>query len=142
MGQPFCLHSFVFQTDCIQSITETFWCLQFSIVPISPPCNLTISKATATEITFTWEKCDCGTRGGAIQTYIYQLTSYGYETKSGETVEQTMSFEFDVLECTEDQEYEFNVAVKTSAGDGPPAYQSFRNDKALGKYRVVYTLFF
>ncbi|XP_072039619.1 uncharacterized protein [Amphiura filiformis] len=102
-------------------------------VPTSKPCNLKLTEATATQITFTWERCECGTRGGVMQTYTYKLTSNGYTTESGNTDELMVSFELPL--CAAD--YEFEVAVTTPAGIGPYAEMSLRNDEALASEPVV-----
>ncbi|XP_071799455.1 receptor-type tyrosine-protein phosphatase T-like isoform X3 [Asterias amurensis] len=84
-------------------------------VPSAPPGNVTHLNLTETGVSFQWDEVLCGSRGGAIAEYSYELmTSSGNGNRSETTAERSLSFS-DLLPCTE---YKFKVAAKTSLGTG------------------------
>ncbi len=88
-----------------------------------------VSKANSSSITFAWEKCACGTRGGVTQSYPYRLLSNGEIITSGETTALTVTF--DVAVCDED--YTFEVTTKTTGGTYMPyAQMDFRSNAGAG----------
>ncbi|XP_072015053.1 uncharacterized protein [Amphiura filiformis] len=103
-----------------------------STVPTSAPCNVMITEASSSAITFAWEKCVCGTRGGVTQSYTYRLLSNG-QIITGETNDLIMAFNIPVC----DGDYTFEVAVTTSAGTGPYAQKDFRGDAGLAAEPVI-----
>ncbi|XP_033636492.1 receptor-type tyrosine-protein phosphatase T-like [Asterias rubens] len=84
-------------------------------IPSAPPGNVTHLNLTEIGVSFQWDEVPCGSRGGAIAEYSYELmTSSGNGNRSETTTERSLSFN-DLLPCTE---YKFKVAAKTRLGTG------------------------
>ncbi|XP_038066662.1 phosphatidylinositol phosphatase PTPRQ-like [Patiria miniata] len=85
--------------------------------PSAPPQQVTVASTAKRSLTFSWSQPACGSRGGIITGYSYQL----FDTKSNTPVAQSVTSDESVTigSLTPFNEYSFQVVAHTSAGAGP-----------------------
>ena len=95
--------------------------IPFSIfkAPTDPPSNLRNTGIAPSSMSFSWDDVPCGSRGGEITGYVYDLSSAsnGDLVLSGTT---SAANRFVMLSGLGQQmPYDFRVAAVTSVGTGP-----------------------
>ena len=88
--------------------------MTFPTAPSAPPANIKHLNLTETEVSFQWDEVPCGSRGGVIAEYSYELTTSSGISRTATTTARYLSFN-DLLPCTD---YKFKVAATTSIDVG------------------------
>ncbi|XP_022092290.1 receptor-type tyrosine-protein phosphatase T-like [Acanthaster planci] len=86
--------------------------------PSAPPDNVTSFNVSDNSVSFRWGEVPCGSRGGVVTQYRYQLSSTNNTggAESASSNEMFVRIDDDVLPCTN---YSFQVAAVTMLGPGP-----------------------
>ncbi|XP_072019232.1 phosphatidylinositol phosphatase PTPRQ-like [Amphiura filiformis] len=99
------------------SVEESIMAMTIESAPSAAP-SAAITMATTDSVTVTWDELPCGTRGGEITTYKYQLQYNNALEAAGQTPNTTLTF-LDLMPCSE---YMFSISAVNNANmKGPSA---------------------
>ncbi|XP_038056405.1 receptor-type tyrosine-protein phosphatase T-like [Patiria miniata] len=83
--------------------------------PQAPPDNVEFFNSTDDSVSFQWDEVPCGSRGGLVTLYIFNLSTT-YDVQRRSSYEMSVRIDDAILPCTD---YTLQVAALTTYGPGP-----------------------